>query len=292
MVFNRSNGSNRGKLSKAGLIAGLIFALVICASFIGYGLLEGAKYERQANNHSSENAKYTRDKITQTCVGTSRIEVIRCRYNAMDAQREYEYNQRDLVAQRQSALWAYIMGAAAVIGIALSAIGVWLVWTTFRATHRSAEIAQENLNAFREAERGHCEIKLSGGFKSDTSNIIKYSAEISNTGRSMVKVVAIRYQSLTDQTPTDKFGGATFEEFVLSEGKTRDRGISVQGISNITRFPFLGGYVEYRCKFGQMHKSYFCYAVTEARQGNGLIANGHTHWVHECKRERDWPNDT
>lgn len=141
MVSYRSNGISRGKRTKIGLIVSLLLALAICASFIGYGLWEGAKYERQANNHSSENAKYTHDKIAQSCIGITRIEAIRCRYDALEAQREYKHNQRDLIAQRQSALWAYIMGAAAVIGIALSAVGVWLVKTTFDETRKANEIA-------------------------------------------------------------------------------------------------------------------------------------------------------
>lgn len=127
--------------TKTGLVFGLIAAIVMCVIFIGYGLREGAKYERQANNMSAEYSEYTREKIAKTCVGIPSLEAAKCRYNSFDAQREYEHNQRDLIAQKQSALWAYIMGAAAVIGMALSAFGVWLVKTTFDETRRSNEIA-------------------------------------------------------------------------------------------------------------------------------------------------------
>ena len=130
-------------VSKAGLKRGIIIAAIIfCSVCIGYGLLETAKYERQANDKSREYAKYTRDKVAEACVGIARLEKVRCLNEAIDAQREYETGQQDLVAQKTSALWACIMGAAAVFGMALSALGVWLVKTTFDETRKANEIAK------------------------------------------------------------------------------------------------------------------------------------------------------
>ena len=130
-------------ISKNRLIFGAIVALTFCTVSIGYGLLEAAKYEQQANDKIGEYTKYTRDKVTQACVGVAKIDKIKCVNESFEAKREYEYNQSDLVAQRQSALWAYIMAAAAVFGIALSAGGMVLVYTTFREARKSNEIAQQ-----------------------------------------------------------------------------------------------------------------------------------------------------
>lgn len=140
--------SGRLKLTKAGLVSSISGALIVCAGGIAYGLWESAKYERQAHNQSAEYAEYTRKKIAEACVGISHVEAIKCRYEAFDAQREYRYNQRDLVAQRQSALWAYIMGSAAVIGMALSALGVWLIKVTFDQTRRAADAAVAQASAY------------------------------------------------------------------------------------------------------------------------------------------------
>lgn len=134
---------NRGDHTKAGLIAGLIVALLFCVVWIGYGLSESAKYERHAYNQNREYAEYTGDKVAQTCVGISAVEKVKCLDEAFEKQREHEANQQDLVAQRQSALWAFIMGAAAVIGMGLSVIGVVLVWTTFEATRKANKIAMD-----------------------------------------------------------------------------------------------------------------------------------------------------
>ena len=129
-------------VSKAGLKGGMIAAIIFCSLCIGYGLLETAKYERQANDKSREYAKYTRDKVAEACVGIPRLEKVKCLNEAIDAQREYETNQQDLATQKTSALWACIMGAAAVFGMALSALGVWLVKTTFDETRKANDIAR------------------------------------------------------------------------------------------------------------------------------------------------------
>ena len=136
------------KHPKTGLIGGLVVAVVFCAVWIGYGLLQSANYERQASANSAEYSRYTRDKVAQTCARLTGAQAVDCLYNAQDAQAEYSYNQADLVAQRQSALWGYIMAAAAIIGMGLSVIGVWLVWTTFRETRKANQISRDASRAW------------------------------------------------------------------------------------------------------------------------------------------------
>lgn len=135
------SASNRVVSTKTGLIKGGIFAAAICVLIIGWGLLRSADYEREANNHRTEFAEYTSEKVAEACIEIPNLERIKCVDQAFEAKRDYEATQYDLEAQRKSALWAYIMGAAAVIGMALSAVGIWLVKTTFDETRRSNEIA-------------------------------------------------------------------------------------------------------------------------------------------------------
>jgi hypothetical protein len=121
---------------------GVVLAALLAAIFIGWGLSKSAEYEGQAYKHASEYAAYTNQQIKQTCVGPPSSEKAQCVAKARHEQRGYERNEYDLVAQRQSALWAYIMGAAAVIGMGLSVVGVILVWTTFAETRESNVIAK------------------------------------------------------------------------------------------------------------------------------------------------------
>lgn len=136
------SGSDRGKRFKTGLIAGIIAAIVIAAAFLGWGWLKSAEYEREAHNQTREYAAYTDNKIRQSCFNLSVNDKKQCVADARHEQRANERNEHDLVAQRQSALWAYVMGAAAVIGMGLSVIGVILVYTTFDETRKANEISE------------------------------------------------------------------------------------------------------------------------------------------------------
>jgi hypothetical protein len=134
--------SDWGKRVKAGLKFGLPIA-ILSLGFIAWGLSESAKYQGEANNHARQYAEHARDKVEQSCIGFAPLEKRECINEAREKQRAGERDEQDLVAQRQSALWAYIMGAAAVIGMGLSAVGVYLVWTTFAETRIANEIARE-----------------------------------------------------------------------------------------------------------------------------------------------------
>jgi len=136
----------RGDRTKTGLIAGIVVAVLIAAAFIGWGLCKTAEYEREANNQAREYAAYTDKKIRKACLSLPPVYQKDCAAEARHEQRNNERNEYDLVAQRKSALWAYIMGAAAVIGMGLSVIGVFLVWTTFDATRKANVIANDALD--------------------------------------------------------------------------------------------------------------------------------------------------
>lgn len=154
---------NRGDHTKTGLIAGIFVAALIAAASIGWGLWQSAEYERQADNHAREYAAYTDNQIRQSCLSLPPIYQKDCAAKARNEQRDNERNERDLVAQRQSALWAYIMGAAAVIGMGLSVIGVVLVWTTFAETKRANSIALAQNRAWLNFEMVECKISHKRG---------------------------------------------------------------------------------------------------------------------------------
>ncbi len=136
------------KQPKTRLIVWLTVATAVAAALLIYGLLDSANYDRQANAKAREYSRYTGDKVAETCIGIPRPDRINCLYDAMDAQSEFSYNQADLAAQRQSTLWAKIMAAAAIVGMILSALGVWLVYTTFKETKRSADLIVEQARAY------------------------------------------------------------------------------------------------------------------------------------------------
>jgi hypothetical protein len=107
-------------------------------------LIEQAGYQQYAANQSSQYARYAEHKERQACSGVPGNQLPKCLAEARISteldKRSYEHDQADLIAQRKAALWAEMMGLAALLGMGLSIVGVVLVYVTFRATREGNEI--------------------------------------------------------------------------------------------------------------------------------------------------------
>jgi hypothetical protein len=134
------------KRSTIGLIAVACVAVIgiaIAGLVILWGNTKQAEYERDAYQHSAEYARDTYGPEQNACVTLSAELQANCIAEARDKARNNERYEQDLVAQRTSAVWTFIMGSAAVVGMVLSTFGVYLVWTTFNATRDANKITRE-----------------------------------------------------------------------------------------------------------------------------------------------------
>lgn len=254
------------KHSKIRLIAGLVSAVAFSLLILGYGLLQSSKYEWQADSHTREYSGYTSKKVAESCVGVPQVERIKCLYDAMDAEAEYKYNQADLVAQRQSALWAYIMALAAIIGMLLSAVGVFLVWTTFRETRRTADQALEANRIAQDGQQRQLRAYLT--FKSVVvsfdENDWKLQIEWINAGQTPAYHVHTYADWIELESPIPDDFGFLPQPPRLGEGvATIGMGISVFGtcetdfpkallsaIASGVRYGYIWGAVDYMDAFG------------------------------------------
>jgi hypothetical protein len=163
---------HRDKLSKAVRLAiAIAIASFIAAGGIGFGLWKQAEYEWQAEQHSAEQAGHAANYVRHRCVGSVILDKVDCATKARAEQRAYQRNEQDLVAQKVTAVWTSLMGGAAILGMMLSAVGVYLVYTTFNETRKSNEIAKQTAadqlrpyvyitNEFMELESGCAKVKL------------------------------------------------------------------------------------------------------------------------------------
>lgn len=160
-------GSGRGKRIAAVLALTLGLAFVACA--LVYGLSQQSYYLQTADNAAAEYARHTAYEEKKACRGVATVQLSQCRADAKaeytqkqaDNRREYD----DLVAQQTSALWTKIMGVTAIIGLALSALGVFLIWGTWIETRRIGEAQARAYLAIERAglcvwENGTVEIAL------------------------------------------------------------------------------------------------------------------------------------
>src|SRR4051794_19223285 len=119
----------RGRLVIAGGMA-----LAVAAALIGWGALQQAHYERQAEHQAAENARHADYDVRYRCVPLPPLAERNCTIDRRREQRGYERDEQDLYAQKTAAFWTFLMGSAAIVGMILSAVGVFLVFFTFGET--------------------------------------------------------------------------------------------------------------------------------------------------------------
>ncbi len=136
-----------GKLTKAGLI---FFGLAGIA-LAGLGYYKGALLERSYQHEALQEASDYRSRAAQKrqleCLTLPPLSEAECTNKIEDAIRANEREERDLEAQRTTAAWTALMGAAALVGMAFSMIGVALVFVTFRETRDGNEMTKLQIRA-------------------------------------------------------------------------------------------------------------------------------------------------
>jgi hypothetical protein len=117
------------------IAAGIVLSTLI----IGFGYSRQTEYERQAKDYTTENAWHANNDVKYRCVPLPPLGERNCTIQARREQRDYERHEQDLYAQRTTALWTFLMGSAAIFGVVLSVVGVWLVYITYRNSRETAE---------------------------------------------------------------------------------------------------------------------------------------------------------
>lgn len=134
------SGSNWHDFAKDRL--GLIVALFV-AAIVGIITVEVAWLEqRDLYDQAARNAAYYAENAKNNIAVNCGVEApANCAQQINDAARKEQREEYDLYSQRAVALWTAVMGGMAVLGVALSAVGVYLIWTTFRETRSTAKAA-------------------------------------------------------------------------------------------------------------------------------------------------------
>ena len=139
---------NRLNLTAVGLVFATLITIAICLGFVTWAKSASAEYERQSHYRTADYSENTYRKQRDSCVRLVQKDKQQCEWEADEAKRTYEHDQEDLVAQKSAALWGYVMGVSAVLGMGLSIIGVCLVWTTFRETRKANQISRDASRAW------------------------------------------------------------------------------------------------------------------------------------------------
>ncbi len=146
------SGNDWGKRLTPVAAVGFCLIAIIGAFAIAYvvGALNGKQaYQRHAEPHS--HAEAAKEQAKRSCLGTEAATVFECVYDKVEASEETARTEEDLVAQQRAA-WAAMVGAGlGFFTMAISAIGLWFIYETLKATRAAVVEANEATDAARQA---------------------------------------------------------------------------------------------------------------------------------------------
>jgi hypothetical protein len=174
------SGSGRSQQPKARLIGVAVAALFLAIASLSVGLWQQSEYKGEADQQARKYASYANYHVRHTCGAIAKANKADCIAQTRHEQRAYESNEQDLYAQKTTAAWTALMGGAAIIGMILSAVGVFLVWTTFSETKRANEIS---VSANKEMLRAYVTTHHAGPLEAAFRKPFEMQVGLVNTGQ-------------------------------------------------------------------------------------------------------------
>jgi hypothetical protein len=254
-------------LPKTGGLIVAALALIAGAFIVSdFSSVDHAFVERAASNTGHYRSQID-DRIREACTTLPPANQSDCITKQYDAARDYERNEYDVAAQLTMAWWTKIMGVAAVFGLLLSAVGVYLIWETFRETRSTVKaaleaneisdrVAQAELRPYLfvdhinllEISNQSDQIEIDGDIREVPSNFFaKVEIHLRNYGKvpaRKIRVFKRSYLALVHQGRFKKFRSSVIATPVCAPGHER-RIFDHLFISKGDREDFDDGFLEY-----------------------------------------------
>jgi len=128
------SGSNQGAISNAELKRYVKLAAIVAALILTYGIIQHTIYYHQATSNAEYYSKNAKKQLSFDCTRIERIEPSDCSRKINNTARQQQRDEYDLYSQQAMALWTSVMGGMAIVGVFLTALGVWFVKRTLDAT--------------------------------------------------------------------------------------------------------------------------------------------------------------
>ncbi|MEZ5707909.1 MAG: hypothetical protein R3E02_00805 [Blastomonas sp.] len=254
------SNSHRGERSKIGLKRWLWPAIVFTVTTLAFGGIQHRIHYQDAARNAAAYSRDAKNEIAAEC--TVPVPYNDCAREIEQTRRENQRDEYDLYAQKAMALWTAIMGAMAVVGIALSGVGVYLIWRTWDATREAAENSRKTFNAYVMRERAVLRF---------TENIFTEQAwnephkqqffiKVKNEGMGHAQVKSVFYAVQLDaEWPLVFSPGLNTEHFVGSDAAKDWKLGRMTFVAPNDRAFFVLGYVEYFSVGESPFRSHFCY---------------------------------
>lgn len=178
---------DRGERSEVRLRRWLWPAIIFAVAVLSVGGIQHWIYYHEASSRAAAYSSDANYHITSECAVPNATPS--CERDIDEAARENQRREYDLYSQKAMALWTGIMGAMAVVGIALSGVGIYLIWRTWDATREAAENSRKTFDAYVWKERAHLIFDMTGvHIGEDTGS--PFRGGVSNKGLSPATVIS------------------------------------------------------------------------------------------------------
>lgn len=234
--------------------------------------------ENEATNRSNIHRQYAHDRIGSVCLTS--IAPSDCIAEANQSARENEREEQDLAAQKITAWWTKVMSIAALIGIAVSAAGVYLVKTTFDETRKANDLSAKFQRAWLKVTLKIIDHEGSAGYSA--------GIEVENIGASVATDVWVHFDIL-DKPPDSPIGvGTQSYKYTIKQGDKILVSASVPTVNGLDGAVF-AGYAVYNTVFGGPHYSYFCLRLIPVPKRPGIVGPSR---AGISETPNNWPADT
>ena len=187
--------------------------------------------------------------IEKRCFSPTGLREEDCAAKAREAAREGQRKEQDLAAQNITAWWTKVMGIAALIGMALSAVGVWLVKTTFNETRKANDIAAKHQRAWVQVH-----LKVIDHESADHHSV---AVEVENIGASVATNVTAEY-GVYAEIPASPLGGEHKTYTYTIKAGDLQIVSATEPTFGIFDDAYFAGVVSYDTVLGGPHYTYFC----------------------------------
>ncbi len=175
------------------VVPALAFMVAILVVALGYVIWSTSNNWKASHQNVGDIQSYANRYIRERCIGLSVAEGVKCITDAKKTAADLKRDEADLYAQRQMAVWTFLVAVTAFVSIPMSLAGIFLVWQSLALNREALRLtADANANTLRigQAQVG-AYLTCDGGTYTINNNGLMCKPTITNHGQSAARNIKI-----------------------------------------------------------------------------------------------------
>jgi plasmid stabilization system protein ParE len=255
------SGSDESGEHQAELKWWLVRAAIMAALLIAVGGIQHAIHYNDAATQAARYSREARDQIAAEC--RTPAAYTKCKRDIVNAARSNQRDEYDLYSQKAMALWTAVMAGMTIFGIALSGVGVFLLWRTWQQTGEAASYSRKTHRSYIARERAFFRCGTLHYATDNNSAFDKgFVVKLENYGASAGIVEKVEWEYLNGPVWPDKFRFMKYDKRTLvSDAEGRTPLLYCEKFPDVLDKMWLVGTVFYRTMETEVYESHFCFEL-------------------------------